>query len=168
MADDAVSCFVCTEAATERAPLYRVCSCKTFVHEACFRTLLARVPSHRARCAVCLQPYAGVVLRPCVRRHCTCEPVLVFAYVVMAAMWTTFVLLHRYVHARRSLSLELSLVFVYCIFAIGCTFSLVCLHRQFVLQHERLCCVTCCAVQRRAVVTMANFATPETSACQSV
>ena len=48
-----MECFVC---ASSDPPLFRVCSCATLVHRACFERLVS-VPAHATRCAVCTDEY---------------------------------------------------------------------------------------------------------------
>ena len=160
-------CFVCTEPASRKAPLFRVCSCKTFVHEACFRALLERVPSHRGRCAVCLQPYPGVTMRGRVRCDCVCEVVLVYAYCLLLATWAAFALVHHYISAYRGILVQMVTFTIACL-AVGLTVSVLAVHRQHILQRSRLCCVSCCSVEHRPVVDTKQLRTPETSPIQAV
>lgn len=53
--DDIYECIICC---SDGGKLYRVCSCKTHMHEICFRRVVSEVPSHEFRCAVCHGPYA--------------------------------------------------------------------------------------------------------------
>lgn len=53
------NCFICEE--PDERPVYRVCVCDRWVHEACFKEVIARVPSHSTHCPVCLHSYATTV-----------------------------------------------------------------------------------------------------------
>lgn len=56
-------CFVCYD---DAAPMMRPCACRTPVHEACLRSSILKVPSHRDGCPVCRQKYEGI---ECVERR---------------------------------------------------------------------------------------------------
>lgn len=53
------TCMVCNDEES-RDFLFKVCSCNTVVHRACFYEMTQKCPAHAEHCAVCLKPYPVV------------------------------------------------------------------------------------------------------------
>lgn len=77
------ACFVCLEEGGRTKRLYRVCRCRTRVHEHCFEALVLRVDSHSTACPVCRERYRTEDLQPCV--------VLCFLLYCAGLAWLGFV-----------------------------------------------------------------------------
>lgn len=52
--DERYECIICC---SDEGQLYRVCSCKTYIHEECFRQMVSEVASHGCQCPVCQKAY---------------------------------------------------------------------------------------------------------------
>lgn len=134
-------CFVCSES---DGPLYRVCKCKTLIHEQCYCRLVS-VPSHATRCAICRSPY-NLTLQTKSRIGCdvlTCVCVLYGILMVCASPFLLFRIWDQEAGPMRT-TLILCTVMM---FATGSIFSL-----KVCLSHWRSSGRMCCIYEKKVVV----------------
>ena len=111
--DGGPCCFVC---AGSDPPLLRVCDCTTVIHARCLRELIARVPSHASRCAVCHKDYrVPYKTKLIVRWDNVIKIATVLSSILIALSWAVWAT--RDLPLRESLVAWAAILFLECMIA---------------------------------------------------